>query len=111
MFASCIHLAVSFVQEFCNGGSLRHAIAKGFFGPATLRNHWEVVLGVLSQVADAMSYLHSKRICHGDLNPANVLFKVRCPRLHLLTMLDFRVHYQACPYEGNDPGSAIIQIP
>ena len=55
---------------------MRHAIAKGFFGPGALRNHWQVVLTVLSQVADSVAYLHSKRICHGDLNPANVLFKV-----------------------------------
>jgi serine/threonine protein kinase len=56
---------------------LRHAIAKGFFSPGALRNHWEVVLNILSQVAAAVEYLHSKRICHGDLNPSNVLFKVR----------------------------------
>jgi hypothetical protein len=67
------------VQEFCNGGSLRHGIAEGMFAPGALENHWDVVLHVLAQVADAVAYLHSKRICHGDLNPANVLFKVRTP--------------------------------
>jgi tRNA A-37 threonylcarbamoyl transferase component Bud32 len=28
-------------------------------------------------IAAGMQYVHSKRICHGDLNPSNVLVKVR----------------------------------
>jgi serine/threonine protein kinase len=32
----------------------------------------------LRAIADGMDYMQSKRICHGDLNPSNILYKVRC---------------------------------
>jgi serine/threonine protein kinase len=31
----------------------------------------------LEGIAAGMDYMHTKRICHGDLNPNNVLLKVR----------------------------------
>jgi serine/threonine protein kinase len=65
------------VQEFCNGGSLRQALADGMFG-VRLRQRWRPILSALEGVAAGMDYMHSKRICHGDLNPANVLLTVRC---------------------------------
>ena len=33
-------------------------------------------MALLNDIAQGMAYIHSKRICHGDLNPANVLLKV-----------------------------------
>ena len=69
------------LQEFCNGGSLRHAVAKGYFHPESTERHWRIIMGMLLDIAHGMAYIHSKRICHGDLNPANVLLKAR--RLHL----------------------------
>jgi serine/threonine protein kinase len=65
------------VQEYCNGGSLRHAVAKGYFNPEATPRHWRIIMGLLNDVAQGMAYIHSKRICHGDLNPANVLLKAR----------------------------------
>ena len=67
------------VQEYCNGGSLRAAINSGLFRPPKLKHRWEPVMGVLRGIAEGMAYVHSKRICHGDLNPANVLLKVLPP--------------------------------
>jgi serine/threonine protein kinase len=65
------------VQEFCNGGSLRDALAAGYFKTQCMPQRWAPMVGVLSDIARGMEYMHAKRICHGDLNPSNVLFKVR----------------------------------
>lgn len=76
--SECNHHAA---QEFCNGGSLRGALQRGYFTHKKLPSRWEVVASVLRGVAEGMAYVHSKRICHGDLNPSNILLKVRplCP--------------------------------
>jgi hypothetical protein len=34
-------------------------------------------MSVLRDVAAGMNYMHAKRICHGDLNPSNILLKVK----------------------------------
>ena len=64
------------MQEFCNGGSLRQAISRGMFGKR-LRWRWQPIVASLQGIASGMDYMHAKRICHGDLNPNNVLLKVR----------------------------------
>lgn len=64
------------MQEFCNGGSLRSALGKGFFGAEHLPRRWDALMAVLREVAAGMNYMHDKRICHGDLNPSNILLKV-----------------------------------
>jgi Protein tyrosine and serine/threonine kinase len=56
-------------------------VAKGFFNPDVVTGHWRRTMAVLLDIAEGMAYIHGKRICHGDLNPANVLLKVR-PRSH-----------------------------
>ena len=75
------------VQEFCNGGSLRTAISRGYFRTHHLPQRWRPIMSVLRDVCAGMGYMHEKRICHGDLTPANILLKVcsspACPqRLH-----------------------------
>lgn len=67
---------VGTVQEYCNGGSLRGLLAGGAFCQSQMRSHWHAVMSVTKGIASAMQYVHSKRICHGDLNPSNVLVKV-----------------------------------
>ena len=64
------------IQEYCNGRSLRHALQQGLLTGPGLEGRWSTIMGLLVGIARGMSYIHSKRICHGDLNPANVLLKV-----------------------------------
>jgi serine/threonine protein kinase len=66
------------VQEFCNGGTLRQAVNEGLFTSRRLPARWEPILNILRGVAAAMQFVHDRRICHGDLNPSNILLKVRC---------------------------------
>jgi serine/threonine protein kinase len=70
------------VQEYCNAGTLRDAVLAGRFLAADAGGfecRWLAISACLRDVAAGMDYLHGRRCCHGDLNPANVLFKVpRC---------------------------------
>ena len=61
-----------YLQERCNGGSLRHAIDSGAFASGT-RPCWQCALALLSDIATGMAYMHARRICHGELEPSNIL--------------------------------------
>jgi serine/threonine protein kinase len=63
------------IQEYCSGGSLREAIDYRLL--RQLPRRWDTVINILLDIASGMSYMHSNRICHSDLNPSNVLLKVR----------------------------------
>ena len=65
--------------RYCNGGSLADAISAGLFSPHFMPNRWKLIVHILSGVVRGMTHMHTKRILHGDLNPANVLLKVRFP--------------------------------
>lgn len=68
------------MQEFCNGGSLRGVLHRGGFNHANMHHRWRSVRRALRGLAAGMAYTHAKRVCHGDLNPSNILLKVRrCP--------------------------------
>ena len=64
------------MQEFCNGGSLREAVASGCFTVEVMPRRWGPLMLVLGDIAGGMAHMHAKRICHGDLNPSNILLKV-----------------------------------
>ena len=65
------------VQEFCNGGTLRQALQREYFSGRRLRRRWGPIMHMLTGIAHGMAYVHSMRIIHGDLNPSNILLKVR----------------------------------
>ena len=48
----------------------------GGFARPPAGQRWRGVMTALRGLAEGMAYTHSKRICHGDLNPSNVLVKV-----------------------------------
>ncbi|KXZ47092.1 hypothetical protein GPECTOR_38g329 [Gonium pectorale] len=65
------------VQELCNGGSLRQALAHGMAG--SVRNGGSrrlLALRLALDVARGVAHVHACRIVHGDLKPDNVLVMV-----------------------------------
>jgi serine/threonine protein kinase len=64
------------MQEFCNGGSVAEAVDAGCFTSRDMPQRWDPVLWLLRGITEGVDHMHSKRICHGDLNPSNVLLKV-----------------------------------
>mmetsp|Transcript_14760 Transcript_14760/g.44574 ORF Transcript_14760/g.44574 Transcript_14760/m.44574 type:complete len:866 (+) Transcript_14760:431-3028(+) len=66
------------ILEYCDRGTLQSGIDKGFFRmQRTCRPPSEpnlaVVMATAIQLADALSYLHSRDIIHGDLTGGNIL--------------------------------------
>jgi serine/threonine protein kinase len=57
------------------------AQGRGLFLSEQMTERWQPVMTVLREIAAGMNYMHAKRICHGDLNPANILLKVNMPFL------------------------------
>jgi serine/threonine protein kinase len=86
------------MQEFCNGGSLRCAVNEGDFLPENTGHRWNLLISVLQGVASGMAYMHAKRLCHGDLNPANILLKVCLCDLTIISCAAVpQAHCPLCP--------------
>ncbi|KXZ50660.1 hypothetical protein GPECTOR_15g344 [Gonium pectorale] len=66
------------VQELCNGGTLRQALAQGVAGSVRAGGSSRLLaLRLALDVAQGMRHVHSCRIVHGDLKPDNVLLRYK----------------------------------
>lgn len=54
------------VMRFLEGGSLQERVREGPLA-------WDQVMHVLSQVADALDYAHSRGVIHRDIKPSNIM--------------------------------------
>ncbi|KAG2486838.1 hypothetical protein HYH03_014521 [Edaphochlamys debaryana] len=74
---------VLLVQEFCERGTLSHAIRQGLFRPAVPpgdpafpqqeRLARRMLLRTAAEICRGLVHLHAANVIHGDLKPANVL--------------------------------------
>jgi len=63
------------VYEFANYGSLEYQLKNGAFKDT------RSILTLTIQLADALRYLHSHEIIHGDVKPSNILFVNKVAKL------------------------------
>jgi serine/threonine protein kinase len=75
----------SYVQEFCAGGALRALIQQGALSARQLPHRFHPILSLLKGIAQGMQYITDRGICHGDLNPSNIL-------LHVCALLTLSPH-------------------
>lgn len=66
-------------MEYCDRGSLRHAMKKGVFhkrlGNSSIAVDLCAIVQVLIEVSQAIQHLHSVKLIHCDIKPENVLLK------------------------------------
>lgn len=79
-------------MEFLEGGDLEQQLKTGLGTYAALQ--------IISKISDALHLIHKQGIIHGDIKPANVLFRKNgCP---LIT--DFGISHQCEPKKEVDSG-------
>ncbi|CAB4409787.1 unnamed protein product [Rhizophagus irregularis] len=66
----------SLVLEYANGGTLRNYLRTNI---ETFK--WEGQFQFAKEIASAVSWLHHKKVIHGDINPNNVLIHQQTIRL------------------------------
>ncbi|CAB4405218.1 unnamed protein product [Rhizophagus irregularis] len=71
---------LSLVLEYADGGTLEKYLRDN----ATTLIKWETQLKFASEIAAAISWLHYKKIIHGDLHPKNILIYQ-----HTIKLADF----------------------
>ncbi|CAJ1367260.1 unnamed protein product, partial [Effrenium voratum] len=99
---------VYLVMELCSGGELLGYILNSGFHTESL------AASIMSQVFQAVKYMHSVRVCHRDLKHSNTLLLSQAPfRENCVKIVDFGL---ACRFEPHEPmrqcaGTAIYVAP
>ncbi|KAK9916182.1 hypothetical protein WJX75_009766 [Coccomyxa subellipsoidea] len=71
--------------EYCDKGSVQEAVDKGWFRmkpTIDAQPNMSVILSTAAEIADAMHFLHSKGVMHGDLTGGNVLLSSSTDNRH-----------------------------
>ncbi|KAG2443534.1 hypothetical protein HXX76_001886 [Chlamydomonas incerta] len=101
-------LCSALVMEYCDMGSLIHALKRGTFVGAEEKPNMEFVYMCLLEIALALRHLHTAKIAHCDLKPGNVLLRSspRDPRSFVCKLGDFG--YAAILKDGLLPGRPAV---
>ncbi|GLC37086.1 hypothetical protein PLESTB_001393200 [Pleodorina starrii] len=93
-------------MEYCDAGSLKHAVKHGCFRTAGSRPNMQALYTTLMEIALALRHLHALRLVHCDLKPSNILLKssMRDLRGWVCKLSDFGcVRLMAEPASGQRP--------
>ncbi|EFJ50234.1 hypothetical protein VOLCADRAFT_89150 [Volvox carteri f. nagariensis] len=101
-------LCSALVMEYCDMGSLVHALKRGTFTAADGKTNMEFVYMCLLEIALALRHLHTAKLAHCDLKPGNVLLRSspRDPRGFVCKLGDFG--YAAILKDGLLPGRPAV---
>ncbi|KAG2452287.1 hypothetical protein HYH02_003311 [Chlamydomonas schloesseri] len=101
-------LCSALVMEYCDMGSLIHALKRGTFTGPDGKPNMEFVYMCLLEIALALRHLHTAKIAHCDLKPGNVLLRSspRDPRSFVCKLGDFG--YAAILKDGLLPGRPAV---
>lgn len=70
-------------MEYLRGGELLKAICR--------RSFYEErdAINIMSQILEAVQYLHNKGIVHRDLKPENIIFEMKNQQVDEIKIIDF----------------------
>jgi serine/threonine protein kinase len=63
------------VMDYCDAGNVETAITKRKFHDENGKPKLPLIVGILTDTARAIAYLHKADIVHGDLKPANIMLQ------------------------------------
>eukprot|EP01057_Protomagalhaensia_wolfi_P005877 Protomagalhaensia_wolfi_Nauph_80__5876@NODE_756_length_2026_cov_31_084046_g568_i0_p1_GENE_NODE_756_length_2026_cov_31_084046_g568_i0NODE_756_length_2026_cov_31_084046_g568_i0_p1_ORF_typecomplete_len648_score155_64Pkinase/PF00069_25/8_3e70Pkinase/PF00069_25/6_3e03Pkinase_Tyr/PF07714_17/5_1e48EFhand_7/PF13499_6/0_00016EFhand_7/PF13499_6/4_2e03EFhand_7/PF13499_6/7_5e13EFhand_7/PF13499_6/4_1e17EFhand_1/PF00036_32/0_0014EFhand_1/PF00036_32/3_3e03EFhand_1/PF00036_32/0_0018EFhand_1/PF00036_32/0_003EFha len=99
------------IQEVCEGGELLDRVSEANDRGKVLTERY--VKEVIRQLMEALAYFHSKRICHKDLKPENVLFQ-DSDLYSAIKVIDFglaEIFNKADEYSQNAAGTVLYMAP
>jgi Serine/threonine protein kinase len=72
-------------MEYFNGHKLSDELCEtGFKSPRT----FEEIYNLFFQILDGVEYIHSKKICHGDIKPQNILTDGEIAKITILVQVN-----------------------
>ena len=89
-----------YVMEYCGGGSLAEKIKKqGYFSEP-------VATGYILQIADALNYIHNKKMNHFDIKPSNIMLNEKDEAI----LIDFGLSKEYDVITGNQTSTTPVGI-